>query len=83
LAVAVSALPNDVLRGRIVPFDERAARRYADVVTGREHVGRPIGVPNAQIAAICRELGAVLATRNSKDFEETGVELVDPGQADT
>lgn len=37
---------------------------------------------DAQIAAICRELGAVLATRNIKDFEETGVDLVDPWQAD-
>ena len=83
LAVAVSALLNDALRGRVVAFDERAARRYADVVTGREHAGRPIAVPDAQIAAICRELGAVLATRNVKDFEETGVELVDPWQADT
>jgi toxin FitB len=83
LAAAVSALLNDALRGRIAPFDERAARRYADVITGREHAGRPIGIPDAQIAAICRELGAVLATRNIKDFEETGVELVDPWQADT
>lgn len=80
LAVAVSALLNDALRGRIAPYDEHAARRYADVVTGRERAGRPIGVPDAQIAAICRELGAVLATRNVKDFEETGVELIDPWQ---
>lgn len=83
LAVAVSALLNDVLRGRIMPFDERAARRYADVIAGREHAGRPIGVPDAQIAAICLELGAVLATRNVKDFEETGVALVDPWHAST
>ena len=82
LSVAVSALLNDALRGRILPFDERAARQYADVITGRERAGRPIGVPDAQIAAICRELGAVLATRNAKDFEKTGVELVDPWQAD-
>jgi toxin FitB len=82
LAVAVSALLNDALRGRVVPFDERAARRYADVITVRERVGRPIGVPDAQIAAICRELGAVLSTRNVKDFEETGIELIDPWQAD-
>jgi toxin FitB len=73
-------LLNDALRGRIVPFDVHAARRYADVITGREHAGRPIGVPDAQIAAICRELGAVLATRNTKDLEEAGVELVDPWQ---
>jgi predicted nucleic acid-binding protein len=83
LTVAVSALLNDALRGRVVPFDERAARRYADVISGREQAGRPIGVPDAQIAAICRELGAVLATRNIKDFEETGVQLVDPWQAGT
>jgi toxin FitB len=81
LAVAVSALLNQALRGRIVPFDERAARRYADVIARREHAGRPIEALDAQIAAICRELGAVLATRNIKDFEETGVELVDPWQA--
>lgn len=83
LAVAVSALLNDALRGRIAPFDERAARRYAEVITGRERAGRPIEVPDAQIAAICRELGAVLATRNIKDFEETGVELIDPWRAAT
>lgn len=83
LAVAVSALLNDALRGRIVPFDERAAGRYADVVTGREHAGRPIKGPDAQIAAICRELGAVLATRNTKDFKETGIGLVGPWHADT
>lgn len=82
-AISIGALLNDALRGRIVPFDERAARRYADVITGREHDGRPIGVPDAQIAAICRELGAVLATRNTKDFEESGVELVDPWQVGT
>jgi toxin FitB len=83
LAVAVSALLNDALRGRIAPFDERAARRYADVITGRETAGRPIAVLDAQIAAICRELGAVLATRNIKDFEETGIELLDPWQVGT
>ncbi|HEX4834591.1 MAG TPA: hypothetical protein VH478_26255 [Trebonia sp.] len=43
--------------------------------------GHPIRVPDAQIAAICRELAAVLATGNIKDFEETGIELVDPWQA--
>lgn len=83
LAVAVSALLNDALRGRIAPFDEHAARRYAGVISAREQAGRPIEVLDAQIAAICRELGAVLATRNTKDFEETGVDLVDPWQVGT
>lgn len=64
--------------GRILPFDERASIRYAEVVTGRERVGRPIGVADAQIAAICRDSDATLATRNTADFEETGIELIDP-----
>jgi hypothetical protein len=62
----------------VFPFDERASIRYADVVTGCERNGRPIGVADAQIAAICRDLGAILATRNTADFEETGVELINP-----
>ncbi len=30
------------------------------------------------IAAICRSRGALLATRNTKDFADLGVELIDP-----
>jgi toxin FitB len=35
---------------------------------------------DAQIAAICRAHGAALATRNLKDFQQTGVQLIDPWQ---
>jgi hypothetical protein len=35
-------------------------------------------VADAQVAAICRDLGATLATRDTADFEETGIELVNP-----
>lgn len=35
---------------------------------------------DAQIAAICRTHGAALATRNTKDFRETGIDLIDPWQ---
>ena len=76
-AVIRGVLAED-FRGRVLPFDERASMCYADIVTGRERSGRPIGIADAQIAAICRDLGAVLATRNTADFEETGIELVNP-----
>jgi toxin FitB len=78
LAVVIRGILAEDFHGRVLPFDERASARYADVVTGRERIGRPIGVADAQIAAICRDLGAMLATRNIPDFEETGIELVDP-----
>jgi predicted nucleic acid-binding protein len=78
LAVVVRGLLTEDFYGRVLPFDERASVRYADIVAGRDRIGRPIGVADAQIAAICRDSGAILATRNTADFEETGIELIDP-----
>ena len=78
LAAVIRGILNEDFHGRILPFDERASVRYADIVAGRERIGRPIGVADAQIAAICRDVGAILATRNTADFEETGTELIDP-----
>lgn len=62
----------------VLPFDDGAADRYADVLGAREAAGIPISTADAQIAAICLVNGAVCATRNLKDFAHTGVELVDP-----
>ncbi len=66
------------LDDRMVPFDAAAAPHYADIAARRRRRGRPIQVADAQIAAICRSRGAVLATRNVRDFEGTGVTVVDP-----
>ena len=78
LEVVIRGILTEDFHGRVLPFDERASMRYAEIVTGRERIGRPIGVADAQIAAICRDLGAILATRNTTGFEEAGVELIDP-----
>jgi predicted nucleic acid-binding protein len=63
---------------RILPFDEAAARMYAKVVAGRKALARPISYPDALIAAIARSRGAVVATRNTKDFEHCGIRIVNP-----
>jgi predicted nucleic acid-binding protein len=68
------------LEGRVEPFDAAAATHYADLVSDRDKAGRPIGMADAQIAAICRSLGATLATRNTGDFQGTGIDLLDPWQ---
>lgn len=62
----------------ILPFDARAARRYAGIVAGRESAGRPIATADAQIAAICASRAATLASRNTDDFEATGISLLNP-----
>lgn len=63
---------------RVLPFDTAAARGYADIVVEREHAGVPIAGFDAQIAAICRARGATLATRNTNDFVQLGLRLIDP-----
>lgn len=62
----------------IVPFDALAARRYAMIVVDREKSGHPITTADAQIAAICASRDATLATRNTADFNGTGISLINP-----
>lgn len=81
LSKAIRDLIADDLDGRVEPFDMAAADHYASLVNDRETAGRPIGMADAQIAAICLKLGAALATRNTRDFEGTGIEVVDPWDA--
>lgn len=63
---------------RILPFDSDAAHAYAGIAANRRAAGRPIGEADCQIAAIARSRGMALATRNIRDFSETGVEAIDP-----
>ena len=71
---AVGALGPDA----VLPYDAAAADVVGDILVERERAGRPIQRADAQIAAICRSVGAVLATRNVRDFEGLGLEVVDP-----
>jgi hypothetical protein len=67
--------------GRILPFDAHAAVEYATLVAGAEANGRAASMADAQIAAICRSHGASIATRNVRDFEFSGVEVINPWNA--
>ena len=64
----------------IQPFDADAAVWYATILAHRDRLGLPIDGFDAQIAAICRTRGTALATRNAKDFAETGIDVIDPWQ---
>lgn len=65
----------------IRPFDVQAAVWFGPVMVRRARLGLPIEGFDAQIAAICRANEAALATRNVKDFAETGVAVIDPWSA--
>jgi toxin FitB len=64
----------------VQPFDADAAVWYATIVAHRDRLGLPIDGFDAQIAAICRTRAAALATRNTRDFQQTGIDVIDPWQ---
>lgn len=66
---------------RVLAFDGTAALQYARAVSRRDRAGAPIEGFDARIAAICRAHHAVSATRNVKDFRDTGTDITDPWQA--
>lgn len=63
---------------RILPFDEPAARVYADIVTERRKRGLHKAPLDFQIAAVAKARGMSIATRNTSDFEGTGIEVINP-----
>ncbi len=66
------------LRGRILPFDEEAARHYARILSSKRLKGIHMSAFDAQIAAIAFALGVPVATRNVTDFEHCGVTIINP-----
>ena len=63
---------------RVLPFDSGAARAYAGIAAARRRMGRPISQADGQITAIARSRGMAVATRNVRDFEDTGIDVIDP-----
>ena len=83
LSKAIEGMLNEDFRDRVLPFDRAAARAYAAIAAERRAAGRPISQFDCQICAIARARDAVIATRNTADFEGCGVVLVDPWSAPT
>lgn len=64
--------------GQTLDFNFAAAKHYAELMVIRQRAGRRVHMADAQIAAICLEHNATLATRNLKDFEGLGIKLFNP-----
>lgn len=68
--------------GRVLPFDEDAARAFAKFGVARNTAGLPISQFDAMIAAIARSHGAsAVATRDTADFAGCGIEIINPWNA--
>ena len=66
---------------RILPFDDRAAMRYAQLVGRARSNGKAISVGDGQIAAVAALHGFRVATRDTTPFVAAGLSVIDPWHA--
>ncbi|CAN5210630.1 type II toxin-antitoxin system VapC family toxin [soil metagenome] len=78
VARAIDEVVTEELAGRVLPFDLEAAIEFGALSAARESSGHALSMADGQIAAVCLTNGAALATRNTRDFEELGIDLIDP-----
>jgi len=67
-----------VFDGRVLSFDEGAARLYGPLAAHREQAGRHADGVDLMIASIACQHKASIATRNTGDFEGCGIVLINP-----
>jgi hypothetical protein len=81
LEAAAKAIFADAFDGRILPFDETSAELYAEIFAARKRAGKPTATTDLMIAAIARAQGANMVTRNTADFEDCGLTVINPWEA--
>ena len=66
---------------RILPIDTQTARIWGEITASARQRGFNLDIADAQIAATAIHHGLHVVTRNVKDFEPTGVLIVNPWEA--
>lgn len=69
---------NEAFKHRILSFDENAAHSYGKIMGHRKMLGRPMSIPDGQIAAIALTHNFSIATRNVRDFMDSEVGIINP-----
>jgi hypothetical protein len=68
--------PQALFAGRILPFDERAALYWAELMAQGKTRGRPRSALDMIIAAIAQTNGCIVVTANERDFAD--IEVLNP-----
>jgi len=64
--------------GRIIAVDETIAEAWGGIVAASEAAGRPIAAMDALIAATAQTRELTVVTRNTGDFEQAAIPVVNP-----
>ena len=68
----------ELFADRILPFDTRAARRYADLAVKARAAGKGFPTPDGYIAAIAAAHDFAVASRDTSAFTAAGLSVIDP-----
>jgi predicted nucleic acid-binding protein len=71
--------PQSLFAGRILPFEEKAALIWGQLMAEGKAVGRPRSALDTIVAAIAQANGCVVVTDNERDFH--GIEIINPLRA--
>jgi predicted nucleic acid-binding protein len=72
----------DRFEGRLLPVDPVTADHWGRIVARSEAAGRRMGAMDAFIAAAADQHDLTLVTRNTRDFKESGIRLLNPWDGD-
>ena len=81
LLARIELLENEGFQGRILDFDLAAAAAFGRIGAERERIGRRMEPFDAMIAAIAISRGMQMATRDTGDFADIGLDLINPFDA--
>ena len=68
----------DLFGTRVLPFDTRAAQRYANLAVKARRVGKGFPTPDGYIAAIADAHGFTVASRDTSAFRAAGLAVINP-----
>lgn len=80
-SVLMNRLENEVVpafSGRILPFDQAAARAYADLMAEARRKGLAISQADGHIAATAMVHSCAVATRDVSPFKAAGLRVINP-----
>jgi toxin FitB len=81
LDLAFSAFVAGIIEHRVLPFDDAAAEAAAELIATRRRLGRPIAFNDTFIAGIALTRKASVVTRNVRDFDDCGLDIINPWAA--
>ncbi len=71
-----------LFKGRILPFDTDAAKRYAEMAIAARAAGATLPTQDGYIAAIAASRGFIVATRDVAPYAAAAVAVINPWDAE-